>query len=98
MATPVLSVLDEDKHAWFAGRTRAILKYLDAEMGSTQPGVPRRVLDIGGGAGNMAHHLAHYGVVVNIDYNPRPLAVAHQRALDVVIAGEQQSAGEKLPH
>ena len=92
MATPVLSVLDEDKHAWFAGRTRAILKYLDAEMGPAQPGAPRRVLDIGGGAGNMAHHLAHYGEVVNIDYNPRPLAVAHQRALNAC-----QGSGTELP-
>ena len=31
MPTPVLTVLEEDRHAWFAGRTRAILTYLDAE-------------------------------------------------------------------
>ena len=49
MATPALTVLDEDKHAWFAGRTRAILKYLDAELGPNQPGHIRKVLDIGGG-------------------------------------------------
>ena len=68
MATPVLTVLDEDRHAWFAGRTRAILKYLDAELGPQRPGEQRKVLDIGSGAGNMAHHLAHYGHVIGLDY------------------------------
>ena len=37
------------------------------------------MLDIGSGAGNMAHHLAHYGHVIGLDYNARPLAVAAQR-------------------
>lgn len=92
MATPVLTVLEEDKHAWFAGRTRAILKYLDAEVRAYQPGEVRKVLDIGSGAGNMAHHLAHYGQVVGLDPNPRPLAVAAGRGLDVV-----QSMGDQLP-
>lgn len=90
--TPVLTVLEEDRHAWFAGRTRAILKYLDAELGPQQPGQPRRVLDIGGGAGNMAHHLAHYGQVIGIDYHPRPLPVAAMRGLTVC-----QGGGDALP-
>ena len=89
---PVLTVLDEDRHAWFAGRTRAILKLLDAEVGPAQPGDQRRVLDIGSGAGNMAHHLAHYGRVVGLDYHPRPLAVAHRRGLSVC-----QGLGNELP-
>ncbi len=90
--TPVLTVLNEDQHAWFAGRTRAILKYLDAELGPSQPGEARKVLDIGGGAGNMAHHLAHYGHVIGVDPNARPLAVAARRGLDVM-----QSSGDSLP-
>lgn len=90
--TPILTVLEEDKHAWFAGRTRAILKYLDAEMPSHRAGENRLVLDVGGGAGNMAHHLAHYGRVIGIDYNPRPLVVAAARALDSC-----QGSGTQLP-
>lgn len=89
---PVLTVLEEDRHAWFAGRTRAILKYLDAELGPQQPGQPRLVLDIGSGAGNMAHHLAHYGQVIGVDYHPRPLPVAAQRGLTVC-----QGEGDALP-
>lgn len=90
--TPALTVLDEDRHAWFAGRTRAILKYLDAELGPTPAGETRHILDIGSGAGNMAHHLAHYGQVIGLDYVSRPLAVAHGRGLDVC-----QAAGDGLP-
>ncbi len=92
MGTPALVFLEEDKHAWFAGRTRAILKYLDAELGPVHPGQVRKVLDIGSGAGNMAHHLAHYGEVYGIDYNFRPLAVAQRRGLP-----SAQGFGNELP-
>lgn len=92
MATPVLTVLDEDNHAWFAGRTRAIQKYLDLEMSPRRAGEQRKVLDIGSGAGNMAHHLAHYGDVIGLDYNPRPLGVAYQRGLTT-----SQGMGNQLP-
>jgi SAM-dependent methyltransferase len=92
MATPVLTVLEEDKHAWFAGRTRAILKYLDTEIGPPIPGQVRKILDIGSGAGNMAHHLAQFGQVFGIDYNPRPLLVAQQRGVPV-----SQGSGNELP-
>jgi SAM-dependent methyltransferase len=92
MATPVLTVIEEDRHAWFAGRTRAILKYLDAELGMRQAGSTREILDLGIGAGNMAHHLTHYGRVWGIDNNLRPLRVASQRGLEVV-----QSSGDQLP-
>lgn len=90
--TPVLNVLTEDKHAWFAGRTRAILKYLDAEMTPRRAGAERLVLDVGAGAGNMAHHLAHYGRVIGLDSNPRPLGVARDRGLEAL-----QSLGDHMP-
>jgi SAM-dependent methyltransferase len=92
MPTPALTVLEEDKHWWFASRTRAILKYLDAELGPSTPGHPRLILDLGAGAGNMAHHLAHYGRVIGLDYNPRPLPVAQARALTT-----SQGSGTQLP-
>lgn len=92
MATPALTVLEEDKHWWFMSRTRAILKYLDAEVGPARPGEDRLVLDVGSGAGNMAHHLAHYGQVIGIDFNARPLPVAQARALIT-----SQGSGDALP-
>jgi SAM-dependent methyltransferase len=88
-STPMLVAIEEDKHWWFATRTRAILAYLDRYVG---PGKGRHVLDVGCGAGNMMHHLAHYGAVVGVDNNPKPLEVARQRGLDV-----RQGSGDGLP-
>ena len=51
-----------------------------------------RVLDIGCGAGNMAHHLAHYGQVVGVDLYAKPLEVARQRGLEV-----HEGAADDLP-
>ncbi len=81
MATPMLVVLEEDKHWWFATRTRAILTYLDMYVSPRTTG--RCVLDVGSGAGNMAHHLQHYGNYIGVDVNPRPLRVARERGLQV---------------
>jgi SAM-dependent methyltransferase len=85
----MLTVLEEDRHWWFATRTRAILAYLDRYVG---PGKNRRLLDIGCGAANMTHHLRHYGHVIGVDSNPRPLVVARQRGLEAYEAG-----ADKLP-
>lgn len=81
MTTPMLVQIEEDKHWWFATRTRAILALLDKYAGEGKNG--RRVLDVGAGAGNMMHHLAHYGDVVGLEYNPKPIPVAHERGFDV---------------
>lgn len=79
-ATPMLTVLEEDKHWWFSSRTRAILAYLDRHL---CPVRDLRILDVGCGAGNMAHHLRHYGRVTGVDNNPKPLQIAAERGLDV---------------
>ncbi len=87
--TPMQIVIEEDKHWWFASRTRAILAYLDRYVG---PGRGLRVLDVGCGAANMTHHLRHYGHVVGVDNNPRPLKVAQARGLEV-----RQGTADNLP-
>jgi SAM-dependent methyltransferase len=88
-STPMLTVLEEDKHWWFASRTRAILAYLDRYVGA---GRNLCVLDVGCGAGNMMHHLAHYGRVTGVDNNPKPLQVARERGLDV-----REGSADALP-
>ena len=88
-STPMLTVLEEDRHWWFASRTRAILAYLDRYVGA---GRDLRVLDVGCGAANMTHHLRHYGQVVGVDNNPRPLAIARERGLEV-----RQGTADALP-
>lgn len=78
-STPMLAVLDEDRHWWFATRTRAILAWLDRYVGT---GHDLRVLDVGCGAANMTHHLRHYGHVIGVDNNPKPLEIARERGLE----------------
>ncbi len=76
-------LLEEDRHWWFASRTRAIFAVLD---GILPPGNQRRVLDVGSGAGNMFHHLARYGRVFGLDNNIKPLRVALERGYQVPLA------------
>jgi len=83
--------IEEDKHWWFASRTRAILGLLDRYVGAA-PATGRRILDVGCGAGNMMHHLAQYGTVVGIDPNPKPLLVARQRGYNV-----EEGAADNIP-
>ena len=71
--------LDEDHHWWFASRTRALLKMINA-LSLPQEA---RILDIGCGAGNMIHHLSRYGHVKGVEIDPRPVEVARQRGYDV---------------
>ena len=85
-STPMVAVLEEDKHWWFATRTRAILAFLDRYAGPN--GYPD-ILDIGCGAANMTHHLRHYGRVSGVDSNPRPLQVARERGLDAVLGSAE---------
>lgn len=90
MSTTPPIVLEEDKHWWFATRTRALYGVLDPILPPFREG--RRVLDVGCGAGNMFHHLARYGEVEGIDNNPKPLAVARARGYQVV-----EGRGESMP-
>lgn len=84
-------MLEEDRHWWFATRTKSLLNILDRFL--PPDGRDRRVLDVGCGAGNMFHHLARYGQVEGIDNNSKPLGVARERGYTV-----QHGAGEKMPY
>lgn len=85
--------IPEDAHWWFATRTWAIEQFLAPAFGSkrsfgeTTPvsGKPPlgEILDIGCGAGNMIHHLSHYGRVRGIEVDPRPVKIAQARGYDV---------------
>ncbi len=68
-------LLEEDKHWWFASRTKAIFAVLDSVVEDRDS----LVLDVGSGAGNMFHHLSRYGAVVGVDNNIKPLLIAKER-------------------
>lgn len=72
--------IPEDSHWWFASRTRALETIMDDLL---PPAAGRRLLDVGCGAGNMIHHLSHYGQVKGLEIDPRPVKMARQRGYDV---------------
>jgi SAM-dependent methyltransferase len=82
--------IEEDKHWWFASRTRALFAMLDRALPAERP---LKVLDVGCGAGNMIHHLSRYGAVMGIEVDPRPVRVARQRGYDV----QQHDATQDIP-
>ncbi|MBI3732478.1 MAG: methyltransferase domain-containing protein [Chloroflexi bacterium] len=86
MAAPAQNLtarqIAEDQHWWFASRARAI----HAVAGPWLAAKPRRVLDVGCGAGNMMHHLARYGPVQGVEIDPRPLRLAQERGYDARLA------------
>jgi SAM-dependent methyltransferase len=82
--------IEEDKHWWFASRTRALTGMMDRLLPS---GGNLKVLDVGCGAGNMIHHLQRYGQVKGLEIDPRPVAKARERGFDV----EQFDATQPMP-
>jgi SAM-dependent methyltransferase len=89
----VQRLLPEDSHWWFASRTRALQAIAAPAIGSVAHGRRLRVLDIGCGAANMAHHLREWGDVVGFDPFLAPLRVAVNRGLPVV-----QADASRLPY
>lgn len=80
----MLRLLPEDRHWWFASRTRALQAILDPLLAGRAGAM--RILDVGCGAGNMAHHLAQYGEVIGFDPHRGALAIARDRKCVVVQA------------
>jgi SAM-dependent methyltransferase len=80
----------EDKHWWFASRTRALFTLMDQALPARRP---LKVLDVGCGAGNMIHHLMRYGQVQGVEIDPRPVKVARQRGYEV----ERCNAALEIP-
>jgi SAM-dependent methyltransferase len=80
----------EDKHWWFASRTRALFAMMDRVLPDERP---LKILDVGCGAGNMIHHLSRYGEVKGIEVDPRPVRVARQRGYDV----QRHDAAQDIP-
>ncbi len=77
---PIPDQIEEDEHWWFRSRTLMINTFMHQTLPQT---TGLSILDIGCGAGNMIHHLSHYGQVKGIDVDPRPVTQARLRGYDV---------------
>jgi SAM-dependent methyltransferase len=73
--------IPEDSHWWFSSRTRALNSLMRQYMPTQSNGV--QLLDVGCGAGNMIHHLSHYGQVKGLEIDARPVKIARERGYDV---------------
>lgn len=89
VAQPATPTIPEDRHWWFASRTRAIRSVLDPVL-PPRKNARRRILDVGCGAGNMMHHLAQYGTVTGVDNFEKPLEICRQRGYDCRLAPAEQ--------
>lgn len=77
---PIPDHIEEDEHWWFRSRTLMINIFIQQTLSQT---TDLSILDIGCGAGNMIHHLSHYGQVKGIDVDSRPVTQARLRGYDV---------------
>ncbi len=87
--TATRAAIAEDEHWWFATRTWAIEKWL-LQLPAHRD---LDILDVGCGAGNMIHHLSHYGRVRGIEVDARPVKIAQARGYDV----RQGDATRRIP-
>ncbi len=71
--------IEEDRHWWFASRTRA----LEAVLQKVNRRRDLAILDVGSGAGNMYHHLSRYGDVIGVDSYPAPVKEGERRGYDI---------------
>ncbi len=66
----------QDRHWWFVGRRRILLRVLDRYVG---PGTAGHVLDFGCGPGGMLSHLARYGAPEGVDADAQAVEMADRR-------------------
>ena len=68
----------EDRHWWFVGRREIFLDVLERRLGS---GADRSILDIGSGTGTMIGHLARFGDVRGVDFDPEAIRFCRERGV-----------------
>lgn len=71
----------EDRHWWFVGRRRILLRMLDRYVG---PGAAGEVLDFGCGPGGMLRHLGRYGRAQGVDADEQAVELGRRRGAGTV--------------
>jgi SAM-dependent methyltransferase len=75
----------EDKHWWFVGRRRLLLKLLGRVFRPADSGAPREILDVGCGTGTMLQHLSAYGNPTGADADAEAVYFCRKRGLENVL-------------
>lgn len=83
----------EDRHWWFLGRRRILLRLLDRCLSFPPSSDGLRILDVGCGTGTMLHHLERYGSVQGVDADLNAVRFCHERGVEKV----KHAPGEDLP-
>src|SRR3954468_23779792 len=81
----------EDRHWWFVGRRRVLLRVLERWL--PQASGTRRILDFGCGTGTMLEYLARYGDAEGVDGDEEAVRFCRERGLDSV----RQIPTDELP-
>lgn len=82
----------EDKHWWFIGRRRVLLRLLDLYF-RPPSSQPREILDVGCGTGTMLQYLTRYGSAMGVDADENAVSFCKQRGVDNV----ELFDGHRLP-
>jgi SAM-dependent methyltransferase len=74
----------EDKHWWFVGRRRILLRTLEGCLPPPRDGEPLRILDVGSGTGKTLQYLSRYGDTRGVDVSEEAVAFCRERGMENV--------------
>src|SRR4030095_1920056 len=82
----------EDRHWWFVGRRKIILRLLKKHLPASEHSM-LQIVDVGCGTGTMLRHLMRFGHAQGLEADSEAIQFCRMRGLENV----QQLVGTRLP-